>query len=189
MRRRDLSEEEKALWRRAMRDVAPARRRAAAKSVAAPKPASLKPKPKTRAASMPAGPTKAKPHAVFGAGDPKRDRAAATRRIAIDATLDLHGMTQAEARRRLPQFLARAAADGARLALVITGKGKADGSRGVLKARFLDWIEETPLRALIARVSPAKPKDGGAGAFYVFLKRQGAGDRPAPSKSGLSANR
>lgn len=187
MRRRDLSEEEKALWRRAVRDVSAVRRRAAAKGAAPEKIAPLAPKPK-----HPSGPprlVKSGPHAVYGAGDPKRDRAAATRRIAIDATLDLHGMTQAEARRRLPQFLARAAADGARLALVITGKGKADGSRGVLKARFLDWIEETPLRALIARVSPAKPKDGGAGAFYVFLKRQGAGDRPAPSKSGLSANR
>jgi DNA-nicking Smr family endonuclease len=166
-----------------VRDVAPARRRAAAKTAASPKPAPLKPKPKTKAASMPAGPTKAKPHAVFGGGDPKRDRAAATRRIAIDATVDLHGMTQAEAHRRLPHFLAGAAADGARLVLVITGKGKADGSRGVLRARFLDWIEEAPLRALIARVAAAKPKDGGAGAFYVFLKRKGAGGRPAPSKS------
>jgi DNA-nicking Smr family endonuclease len=186
VRRRDLDEEEKALWRQATRDVSPVRRRAAAKTVArAPKTAALKIKAKTAPApaivAAAALKTRSKQHAILGGGDPARDRAAATRRIEIDATIDLHGLTQAEAHRRLPHFLARAAARGARLVLVITGKGKADGLRGVLKSRFLDWIEEEPMRDLIARAAPAKPRDGGAGAFYVFLKRKGAGEAPAPS--------
>lgn len=101
--------------------------------------------------------------------------------MAIERTLDLHGMTQVEAHRALIQFIASAAQDGARLVLVITGKGKAPSREtrgGVLKSRFLDWIEERALKSEIARVSPAKQKDGGAGAFYVFLKRKSAGRAP-----------
>lgn len=100
--------------------------------------------------------------------------------MAIERTLDLHGMTQIEAHRALRQFIATAAHEGARLVLVITGKGKspAPAARGgILKSRFLDWIEEHPLKSEIARVAPASQKDGGAGAFYVFLKRKSAGAR------------
>ncbi len=181
MRRRDLSEEERALWRQAVRDVAAAKRARPAVAKAAPKTAARK-----RASAppiLPVAPPSRKGHAILGGGDPKRDRAAATRRIAIDSTLDLHGLTQAEAHRLLPRFLQRAVDDDARLILVITGKGRKSPSGvrgGVLRAQFLNWIEEAPLRALIARVAPAKPKDGGEGAFYVFLKRKGAGKTPRP---------
>ena len=43
--------------------------------------------------------------------------------VAIDARIDLHGMTQEAAHRRLHRFLEAARADGARMVLVITGKG------------------------------------------------------------------
>jgi len=89
-------------------------------------------------------------------------------------------MTQVEAHRTLLRFMAAAANDGVRLVLVVTGKGKpaASGGRlGVLRSRFLDWIEEPLLKQGISRVAPAKQKDGGAGAFYVFLKRKSAGTR------------
>jgi DNA-nicking Smr family endonuclease len=125
----------------------------------------------------PAAPVKTSTHFVYGGGDPKLDRAAASRRIAIDRTLDLHGMTQAEAHRLLHQFILRAAGDGVRLALIITGKGR-PSQPGVLRARFLDWVETPPLKGAIARVAPARPRDGGAGAFYVFLKAKGAGAAP-----------
>ena len=120
-------------------------------------------------------------HFVFGGGDPRLDRAAATRRIEIERMLDLHGMTQVQAHRALVQFMAAAANDGVRLVLVVTGKGRPsapDARGGVLRSRFLDWIEEPPLKGEIARVAPAKQKDGGAGAFYVFLKRNSAGGPP-----------
>lgn len=83
-------------------------------------------------------------------------------------------MKQVEAHRALLQFMAAATHEDARLVLVITGKGKPSPAArgGVLRSRFLDWIEEHPLKSEIARVSPAKQKDGGSGAFYVFLKRK-----------------
>lgn len=182
MKRRALSEEETALWRRATRDVTPAGR-----APARPEPVASKSMPMRAAAGPPQGPArrKAQPaHFVYGGGDPARDRAASTRRIEIERTLDLHGLTQAVAHRFLLRFILGAADDGVRLALVITGKGRPGageaGARGVLRSRFLDWIEEAPLKAKIARVGPARPKDGGEGAFYVFLKKKGAGPAPRP---------
>lgn len=190
MRRRDLSDEERALWRLAVRDVKPSAKRlrpADAKLSPPPKPIAQKNVPTLKKTAPPSptirpSPAARRRHPILGGGDPKRDRAAATRRLSIDRMIDLHGLTQAEAHRLLPRFLARAVADGARLVLVITGKGRSAtrAGRGVLRERFLDWIEEAPMRALIARVATAKPKDGGEGAFYVFLKRKGAGGSPRP---------
>ncbi|MEO0397919.1 MAG: Smr/MutS family protein [Pseudomonadota bacterium] len=42
--------------------------------------------------------------------------------------------------------------------------------RGVLRAAAPQWIDASPVRALVSRMTPARPKDGGDGAFYVFLK-------------------
>jgi DNA-nicking Smr family endonuclease len=183
MRRRDLSDEERALWRRAVRDVAPAKRPRAIAAAAWPagkrQPAEQR-LPEKRLPPLTGRAAAARAHAVVGGGDPRLDRHAARGRLAIEATLDLHGLTQADAYRRLIPFLARAHADGARLVLVITGKGRGGDAprQGVLKARFLEWVEETPARAHIARVAPASRRDGGAGAFYVFLKRKSAGKAP-----------
>ncbi|MCA8889512.1 MAG: Smr/MutS family protein [Parvularculaceae bacterium] len=124
---------------------------------------------------------------VFGGGDPALDRRLARRRAPIERVLDLHGMRQVSAHGALRNFIDSAHRDGARAVLVITGKGGAASAAsmtrrrlhgdisagvgaGVLRARFLDWIEEPDLRRHIARVSQAAPRDGGAGAFYVFLK-------------------
>lgn len=178
MKRRSVSREERELWCRAVRDVSPLR--ATLSIEASPdRPARA---PATvissyRSPGQAEATTVSVRHFVFGGGDPRLDRAAANRRIAIERTLDLHGMTQVEAHRAMLRFMASAAADGARLVLVITGKGGARAP-GVLKSRFLDWVEAPPLKGEIARVSPAKQKDGGAGAFYVFLKRKGAGLSP-----------
>lgn len=183
MRRRTLSEEERALWRRAMRDVRetsvrPHRR------IDDPAPRAA-PRVKPALISAPAAtPARRAAHFIFGGGDPALDRAAASRRIPVDRVIDLHGMTQTEAHRALFAALPRSAAAGERLVIVITGKGRPargqSGPGGVLRMRFLDWIEEAPLRGVIARVAPARPRDGGAGAFYVFLKRKGAELAPRP---------
>ncbi len=182
MNRRRLTDTERDVWRRAVRDVRPVR-----PVPLDPPPAQKEPHaaPRRQRAAAPAhngSPVLRAPHFVFGGGDPALDRAAASRRIAIDRVIDLHGLTQTEAHRLLLTRIPAAVANGERLVLVITGKGRASqgmlsGAQagGVLRARFFDWVEEHPLKGMIARVAQAKPKDGGAGAFYVFLKRKGAG--------------
>lgn len=179
MRRRDLSDEEHALWGRAVRDVKPAERRATSLGKKGPAPAPSRRTPRLQASDATA---ERRTHKILGGGDPAMDRAAKSRRIAVERSLDLHGLSQAEAHRRLLRFLQSAAEDGMRLALIITGKGRvgAGEKRGVIRARFLDWVEAPPIRSIVSRVSPAGPRDGGGGAFYVFLKRRGAGKSPRP---------
>src|SRR5437773_83320 len=54
---------------------------------------------------------------------PQDQRALKRGKLAIDARVDLHGMTQAAAHRTLNRFLTTAAERGLRCVLVITGKG------------------------------------------------------------------
>jgi DNA-nicking Smr family endonuclease len=87
----------------------------------------------------------------------------------IEATLDLHGQTQDEAHRELSVFIARAHAQGKRLALVITGKGRE--GKGVLREAVPRWLNEPALRSRVLALTQAQPRDGGAGALYVLLRK------------------
>jgi DNA-nicking Smr family endonuclease len=87
----------------------------------------------------------------------------------VTARFDLHGHTQASAGRALPLFFARATADGARCVLVITGKGRS--GEGVLKRNFLDWLATPEARQIVSGYAEAHARHGGAGAFYVFLRK------------------
>lgn len=95
----------------------------------------------------------------------------------IDATLDLHGMTQIEARQALGRFLPARSVRGDRTVLVITGKGlKKTGylqieQKGILRSMLPLWLAEPDLAPLVAGFEPAHPGHGGEGAFYVRLKR------------------
>ncbi len=108
---------------------------------------------------------------------PGLDKATAKRlrrgRARIEGRLDLHGMTQAEARPALENFIEAAWRASKREVLVITGKGtRADGAIGVLRSRTPLWLNAAPNRARITAFTYAAPKDGGEGALYVRLKKQ-----------------
>jgi DNA-nicking Smr family endonuclease len=93
----------------------------------------------------------------------------------IDARIDLHGMTQAGAHAALAHFLRRAQHDGARMVLVITGKGArtadAYAERGVLKRQVPLWLESAELRSLVIGFESAGAGHGGTGALYVRVRR------------------
>ncbi len=188
MRRRDLSPEEAALWGEVAKSVKPMRARKAPKPPA-PGKAEIAPRATSKAASvqarpappsLPAPPKPGRapaPPSPFVAGDPRLDRKARRGRIAAERTLDLHGLTQARAAERLLKFLESARTDGVPCVRIITGKGAPDSrvhpvdppTRGVLRRRFLEWVELAPYRSLIARVAPAE-RGAQAGAFFVFIK-------------------
>ena len=130
--------------------------------------ASLKPpvKPQPAAKKRPPHPPPKPPPADLEAGLHRR---LARGREALAARIDLHGLTQDAARIALTGFVERAAADGWRAVLVITGKGV--GGDGVLRRRVPDWLAEAPIRAHVAGVSEAHRRHGGEGALYVALKR------------------
>jgi DNA-nicking Smr family endonuclease len=105
--------------------------------------------------------------------------------IEPDATIDLHGFTEPAAHRALAVFVPGAAARGARLILVITGKGPKPSAadepfdleldrrtRGVLKVMVPRWLQEPALVRLVADVRPAHRRHGGAGALYVYLRKE-----------------
>lgn len=101
--------------------------------------------------------------------DRKREKALRDGTVAIDARLDLHGKTQVEAFEALLRFVRRHAAQGARLLLIITGKGsKGDG---VLRRHLPQWLAQLPESGRILALRPAAIAHGGEGAFYLVLKR------------------
>lgn len=100
-------------------------------------------------------------------------------KMAVDGRIDLHGMTLAEAHPALIGFVREAHHAGKRLLLVITGKGKAGrddwvmpARQGVLKHQVPQWLAMQPLAPLVLQVTQATRKHGGAGAYYVYLRRQ-----------------
>lgn len=90
--------------------------------------------------------------------------------LSIDAIIDLHGMTQAEASAALHRFILSCARKNHRSVLVITGKGGRT-TGGVLRQKLPLWLEHPDLRRHVIGFSPAHIRHGGSGAFYVRLKR------------------
>jgi len=89
-----------------------------------------------------------------------------------EATLDLHGMNQQQAYDAFQQFLHLASHEGLRVLRVITGYGKMSGGQAVLKNALPRWINFTENRFLILSYHQARPEEGGAGAWILFLKRR-----------------
>jgi DNA-nicking Smr family endonuclease len=176
MGRRRLTADERELWHGITRSVAPLPKRRAAPDDAAPE-TPPKPKPSVKPPPRPAAPAAvAPPRAVPKPAAAPLGRKA-RRRIArgsdsIDARLDLHGLTQAEAHGALLQFLRRAHSGGARMVLVITGKGGgAQDGRGVLRRQVPMWLRLPEFAEFIVGFETAAIAHGGEGAMYVRLRR------------------
>mgnify|MGYP005694519765 CR=1 FL=1 len=95
-----------------------------------------------------------------------------------EARIDLHGMTLQQAHPELIGFILKSHANGCRLVLVITGKGKPGQGEdiiprrsGVLRHKVPQWLRLAPVSSAILEVTPAHVKHGGGGAFYVYLRR------------------
>lgn len=87
--------------------------------------------------------------------------------FALDAELDLHGLTSYEAKRRLQRFLHDCIEEGCQCVHIIHGKGyRSKSSYPVLKNNLNDWLRQH--RDVLAFCS-ASPKDGGTGAVLVLL--------------------
>jgi DNA-nicking Smr family endonuclease len=178
-RRRKLSDEERTLWSRITRSVAPLRRKAVEPAEAASTTRKTTAAPTVRAHApvrTPAPPTKPAPSVE--PLDRKLKRRLARGTVEIDARLDLHGKTQSQAHAALLRFLHRAQGDGARFVLVITGKGtRDDGERGVLKRQVPLWLRLPEFRGYVAGLEDAHIGHGGEGALYVKIRRERSAGR------------
>jgi DNA-nicking Smr family endonuclease len=180
-RRRSLSNEEHALWSGVARSVTPLRQQTkrpepqdgSVATTAAAHASVVRPVRGDTAAAE-------KPPPLAPLGRRFRQRVASGR-TPIDARLDLHGFTQKQAHAALLRFLRGAQADGARMVLVVTGKGtprkppRDDYAEpvtpGVLRRQVPLWLALPEFRPLVVSVEDAHVAHGGQGALYVRLRR------------------
>jgi DNA-nicking Smr family endonuclease len=178
----DEETEEARLFREAVRDVRPLRQRAPAAAPRAPRPA------RPRARFTRADRAAVLKESLDSAGaDPElisgetlvfhrpQVQTAVLRKLRrgeyrVQREIDLHGLTVAEAKVALRQFLISALEQQVRCVRIIHGKGLRSGHRGpVLKSAVSAVLRRTG--AVLAYVS-ARQVDGGTGAVYVLLSAQ-----------------
>lgn len=159
MTRRRLEPEERKIWQKVARTVTP-RRAGSAKAIPT----------RDEFADMLRLPPE-RPQSTQGAAqvlERNQDKKTRRGRVNIDTKIDLHDMTQEQARKALRAAIIRASNRQHKCVLVVTGKGvRLDG---VLRRNFPSWIEAAEIRPLIASYAQAHIRHGGNGAWYVFLK-------------------
>lgn len=96
----------------------------------------------------------------------------------IEDRLDLHGMNMDQAERAVCGFVRESARRGRRLILIITGKGRDAGDTGpvparigVLRQSLPRWLDGPQVGEKVQGWLHAHRRDGGTGAFYVYLRR------------------
>tara|TARA_Y100001970_G_scaffold257152_1_gene335523 strand:- start:1387 stop:1806 length:420 start_codon:yes stop_codon:yes gene_type:complete len=97
-------------------------------------------------------------------------------------TIDLHGFSLDDANKKIDEFIKKCFADKTKKIIVITGKGKrsqiinnpyVSKDLNILKNSVPEFIKSNSnLMKMIKSVEQAKIKDGGSGAFYIFLKNK-----------------
>jgi DNA-nicking Smr family endonuclease len=179
-----MADDDDQAFRDAMRDVRPLPRRAARPS--APRPRAVARFARAEAAAVLRDSLAAPDDAsMLESGDElefarpgtPRDVVRKLRRgyWAVQAEIDLHGLSRQAAQDALREFVAGSLTMGLRCVRVIHGKGRRSGSGGPVIKRLVDHLLRR-IEPVVAFVS-ARPVDGGTGAVYVLLARQ-TGRRP-----------
>ncbi len=183
--RRGLTQEERSLWDQVRATAEPLRPDlpTAPEAPASARPLAPEPSaPPERRAPVPAAKAAPPPTATAAPESaPLMDRRRLDKlrrgRLQPEARIDLHGMTAARAHSALTGFIQTAHAQGRRLVLVITGKGRAPDDaiapqrHGILHHSVPHWLAAPPLVTRVLEVVPAHQRHGGAGAYYVYLRR------------------
>lgn len=174
MRRRGLSEADRAIWASYARTVAVRRGVALPELPAIPEPVAAEPVPRAAPVAAFRAPVPARPPAslVVGTSPGGVDAGTWTRfrtgKLPVARTLDLHGRTVQRAHAALDQFLHGAMAEGLRCVEVITGRGSGD-TGGAIRREFPLWLNQPPLRSMI--LAAAHPHALNPGSVRLLLRR------------------
>ena len=122
-------------------------------------------------------------HPGYKEGGPEQHNRKLIRKLrrggfAVQAKLDLHGLSQREAEVELDAFLSDCISRNLRCVRIIHGKGiNSQNQDGVLRKSVPRWLSTERRARLIIAYTTAPPQDGGMGATYVLLRKQ-----PLPRK-------
>jgi DNA-nicking Smr family endonuclease len=187
MSRKPYEAPDHALWDEVSRSIKPLTRRHSRKSVVSRAHAPVSPQ-----TVQPAKLTVTKRRVAQAVPPPlaPMDRRTAQKlgrgQIEPESVLDLHGDGLEIARMKLLHYLASQRQHGAKLVLVITGKGASPFARhtlhgishfhapereGRLRREVPFWLGEEVFRHHVVGYQPAHPRHGGGGAFYVRLRK------------------
>jgi len=96
-------------------------------------------------------------------------------------SIDLHGYSLDAANQAIENFINNAFLENINKLIVVTGKGLHSENEkdpyvskdlGILKYSVPEFItNNSSLMSMINEITDAKIEDGGAGAFYIFLKK------------------
>ncbi len=96
-------------------------------------------------------------------------------------SIDLHGFTLDEANKTIENFINKAFSENINKLIIVTGKGLHSENEkdpyvskdlGILKYSVPEFISNNiSLMSMINEITDAKIEDGGAGAFYIYLKK------------------
>jgi DNA-nicking Smr family endonuclease len=92
-------------------------------------------------------------------------------RITPEETLDLHGLTRAEALAKVAWFVDNANYNGCRYLLIITGRGRQSGE-AVLREAVEEWLRGQGAKK-VREWGRAPARLGGDGALLLLLRKQG----------------
>lgn len=187
-RLRRLSAEEIALWLSVTRQVSP-RPGSSVPAVEKVAPASASARPKEAEPVLPQKSAVVARPALPNLSDLDRRlrQKLARGQTPVDASIDLHGMRQQQAHAALQGFLHRAQRGGAKVVLIVTGKGESRDefgmeAAGVLRRSVPHWLRAPEWRSLVVGFDEASRHHGGGGALYVRLRRL---DRAKDKRRGL----
>jgi len=98
-----------------------------------------------------------------------------------ERSIDLHGYTLDQANIAIEEFIKNSYIDGVNKLIVVTGKGLHSQNEkdpyvskdlSILKYSVPEFISTNKsLMNIIYEIKDAKIEDGGAGAFYIYLKK------------------
>ena len=112
---------------------------------------------------------------------PNKDHKTSNQKIYKTKSIDLHGYTLEDANRTIEGFIHKSFREKINKLIVVTGKGLHSQNEkdpyvskelGILKYSVPEFIENNKsLMKIINEIKDASIDDGGAGAFYIFLKK------------------
>jgi DNA-nicking Smr family endonuclease len=99
----------------------------------------------------------------------------------IQGQIDLHGLSQTEARHLVEDFILNMACFRECCVKIIHGRGLNSNDKAVLKDSLQRWFSTRRLARYVVAYASAPAKDGGVGAIYVLLRRAGGSRRVSGS--------